>query len=582
MSAVLSTISGKPTAMKQPDLPVLWWSRAAGLMVIVMSLLLFDSKVTPSQRLTAQSGDVSTRVESELARLTLRQKVAQMFVFTFYGSPPNQPAIEFLREWQPGAVALLPSNLGDPAQIARLTNTLQQTSLDAGGLPLLVAVDQEGGIIAHLEDGFTRWPVPTLLTATADADLAYRVGRAFASEMRAVGVNMNLAPVADLLTNPANPIIGRRAFGADGEQVGPIVTAFSQGLQAGGVLATAKHFPGHGDTDADSHVTLPVITHDRQRLDAIELAPFRALITADVAAIMVAHVVYTALDPEPARPASLSSAIVSDLLRAQMGYEGLILPDALDMDAIDTVYSPVEAALASVQAGHDLILTGAHVSPQSQADAIQAVIDAVEAGEIDEMRIDDSVRRILTTKARFDLLDWEPIVVPRGTQVSTQSGGEALVSEMFAKGITIAHGGVYLPAPPDSLLIYPASQPSLWRACDAAGHFVPLGVSDRPTSEEIAWAASAAERAPLVITFTRDAANNPAQRALVEQLPAEKTLVVALQSPFDIEVLPTTAAHLLTYSPLPAAYEPLCAILAGTRQAVGQLVVDLASPSASP
>ena len=577
MSDVLSTMSGKLTAMKRPDLSVVRWSRAAGLIFITLSLLLIDSML-----LAAQSNPISARVESELARLSLRQKVAQMFVFTFYGSPPNQPAVEFIREWQPGAVALLPSNLGEPAQIARLTNTLQQTSLDAGGLPLLVAVDQEGGIIAHLEDGFTRWPVPTLLTATADVDLAYRVGRAFASEMRAVGVNMNLAPVADLLTNPDNPIIGRRAFGADAAQVGPVVTAFADGLQAGGVLATAKHFPGHGDTDADSHVTLPVIMHDRQRLDAIELAPFRALIAADVAAIMVAHVVYTALDLEQRRPASLSPPIVSDLLRAQMGFEGLILPDALDMDAIDTAYSPVEAALASVLAGHDLILTGAHVSPQSQVDAIQAVIDAVQAGEIDEARIDASVRRILTAKARFDLLEWEPIDVMQGTQVATQSGGEALVSEMFSRGITVVHGGDRLPAPADSLLIYPASQPSLWRACDAAGQFVPLGVSDRPTSEEIAWAASAAERAPLVITFTRDVATNPAQRDLVERLPAEKTLVVALQSPFDIEVLPSTAAHLLTYSPLPAAYEPLCAILAGTQQALGQLVVDLALPSDSP
>lgn len=517
----------------------------------------------------------STSLDDVLAAMSLRQKVGQMFVATFYGPAINEPARLFLQGYQPGAVVFLPSNLENPNQIARLTNDIQQTLRDAGTVPAFIGVDQEGGIIAHLEQGFTRWPVPMLLTATGDAELAYSVGMAYAQEMQAVGINMNLAPVADLYTNPDNPIIGRRSFGAFPGQVAPIVAAFAQGMQSGGVLAVAKHFPGHGDTSADSHVTLPVISHDMARLTTTELVPFSALAQANVGGIMTAHIYFSALEPETGMPGSLSGAIVTDLLRDQLGYDGLIVTDALDMDAIDTVFSPAEAALMAIEAGSDWVLTGAHVSPDAQAAAIEAVVAAVESGEIDEARIDASVRRILTAKQNLGVLDAQPVDAFLAADAIDLEAHAELISQMFAEGTAIAYGEESIPVQSGALTIYPASQPSLWNACAQGGSYQPLGISDRPTADEIAWARSAASTAEQVVVFTRNLEENAQLAELVNGLPLERTVVVALHSPEDWRYIPRPQAYMMTYSPLPAAYEPVCRILSGQLPATGQVVINM-------
>ncbi|MBZ0290765.1 MAG: glycoside hydrolase family 3 protein, partial [Anaerolineae bacterium] len=321
-------------------------------------------------------------------RLTLEQKVAQMFIVNLFGGQLNAPGKAFLEQWQPGGVVLIGENTGTPDEVARLVNSYQQTITDASGPPLLVAVDQEPGPISHLKDGFTQFPTPTLITATGDPQMAYAVGRAIGDELRAVGVNMTLSPIADLETNPKNPIIVRRAFGNDPALVSPMIGAFVEGTQAAGVMATAKHFPGHGDSSDDSHTSLPVIDLSRDRLQSIELAPFRAAIESKVAAVMAAHIWYPALEPEANLPASLSSNVITGLLRAELGYDGLVLTDALDMDAIDTTYSYPEAVVKAIQAGVDLVIS-AHIGLDSQVAAIQAVVNAVLVGTISETRIDE-------------------------------------------------------------------------------------------------------------------------------------------------------------------------------------------------
>lgn len=515
-------------------------------------------------------------IESIIAQMSLRQQVAQMFVATFYGNPLNEPSRDFLQTYQPGMVALLPSNLGNPQQVAQLSNDMQAAITQAGGIPLFVAVDQEGGIIAHLEDGFTRWPVPMLLTATQNPELAYKVGEAYAEEMRAVGLNMNLAPVADLYTNPDNPIIGRRSFGARAEQVTPIVTAFAQGMQSGGVLAVAKHFPGHGDTSADSHVTLPVVDYDAARLHQVEMAPFVGLAQGGVGAIMTAHIWYPALEPESLVPASLSERVVTGVLRDEMAYQGLIMTDAMDMDAIDINHSPQDAALMAVMAGNDLILTGAHVSLEFQAQAIEGVIAAVEAGEIEAARITSSVRRILRAKQQMGVLDWAPVDVYMADEAVNLAAHAEVVTAMFEEGIAVAYGADQLPLQQNALLIYPASQPSLWRACAQYAPYQPMGYSDTPSADESAWARGAAAGASQVVIFTRNLAENAPLLELVNELPPEKTIVVAMHAPEDWQVIPEVRGYVMTYSPLFAAYEPLCAILSGALPAKGQVVIDMA------
>lgn len=519
-----------------------------------------------------------TRTEAILTTMTLEQKVAQMFVVTYNGAPPNEAVRQLLAQWQAGAVVLLPSNLGNPRQITQTTNTLQETVIAAGGQPLLIAVDQEMGIIAHLKDGFTEYPVPSLLTATQDEDLAQRVGRALAQEMRAVGINMNLAPVADLDTNPRNPIINRRAFGGIPEFVMPIVRAFSQGLQAGGVLATLKHFPGHGDTAQDSHVTLPILPFNLDDLQARELVPFMGAL--DVAgAVMVAHIAFPALD-DAQTPASLSQRIVTGILREGLAYDGLILPDAMDMDAIDTVYSPSQAALRAIHAGHDFILLGAHISPNAQSTAMQTVVDAVRAGDVPLARIEASVRRILRAKEALGVLDWQPLDPATAEARVNTTEHQALIPELFEKGVALAwdDAGIF-PLAGDVLVVYAASRPSLWRACadvvQNTARLQPLGVSLNPSDEEVAWARTASRTADRVLVFTLNALDSPAQQRLIAALPPEKTLVVALQSPYDAGVVGGVGAFMLAYSPMLAGNAPICQTALGASPAQGRVVVEL-------
>lgn len=514
-------------------------------------------------------------IGAQLARMSLEQKAAQMAVVSFFGTELPYDVQEFLAQWQPGAVVLLPRNLDTPEQMTRLTNAIQQQLIDSGGLPAFITVDQEGGIISRLQEGFTRWPVPSLLTATQNPQLAYRFGEALAEELRAVGFNMNLAPVADLHTNPVNPVIGRRAFGSFPQQVAPMVAAVVQGMQANGVLATLKHFPGHGDTFTDSHIELPTLPYSPAQLANRELIPFVASIEAGAGAVMVAHLSMPVIEPDVRLPSSLSENVVTNLLREGMEYEGLIVTDALDMDAVDRQYSTPEATVRAVQAGHDLIILGAHISPQAQAAAMQALVDAVHSGEIAEARLDESVRRILRAKAAYGVLGWQPLDPDTARERIARDEHEALIPELFAQGITLVMDGPGLvPLPDSSLFVYPATRPSLWQACQPSP-WQPMGVSLYPTQAEMDAVAQAARNVEGVVVFTQNVADNTAQQNLVALLDPGQTLVVALWSPYDLQSLPTIGSYLVSYSPLLQANEALCAILHGEQPARGVLSLNL-------
>ena len=532
---------------------------------ICFTLLLI---VLPAQ---SQTQSIDDRIQS----MTLEQKVAQMFVMSFFGTEINFAVDELLDDWQVGAVVLLPSNLDNPQQITRLTNDIQQTLLENDGFPAFIAVDQEGGIIAHLEDGFTTWAVPSLLTATQNPDLAYEFGQALAEEMLAVGINMNLAPVADLQTNLSNPIIGRRSFGNDPNLVAPIISAVVEGMQDNGVLATVKHFPGHGDTVSDSHLELPILPFTEEDLLQRELIPFQSAIDSDVGAVMVAHIYFPQIDTEANLPSSLSVNIINGLLRDQMGYEGLVITDALDMDAIDTVYSPSNSALRAIEAGNDFVLLGAHISPENQIIAMQAVVDAVLDGDILESRIDASVRRILLAKEEMNLFSWQPLDANSADQRIDVDAHQLLVEEVFRQGITQVHdNGEILPLPTNTLMIYPNIRANLGLACNRGGWQF-AGISTQPSDEEITRLSQASQYADAVLIFTENVENNLQQQALVAALPAEKTVVVALWSPFDVLSLPPVASYFVTYSPLSQSYAPLCDILHGDAEALGTLSVML-------
>jgi beta-N-acetylhexosaminidase len=336
--------------------------------------------------------------------MTLREAIGQLFILGFEGKEVPQPLKAFLRQYNPGALILFARNLGSPEEVATMTEALQAAS----PTPLLIAIDQEGGRVARLGPPFTQWPSASAVGTFGSAEMARTLGEAMAKELLAVGINTNLAPVLDVLTNPDNPVMAGRSFGADPHAVARLGTAFFCGHRDAGVLAVGKHFPGHGDTVADSHQELPVVRHDLARLRDVEFVPFAEAIRKGIPALMTAHLLVPALDPE--RPATLSRAILSDLLRERLGFSGLIMSDDLLMRGIADTIPPGEAAIRFLEAGGDLILICQDEAAQREAFA--AVAEAVETGRLSEARIRASCYRIARVKAEY---------VRRGTPPSSEA-----------------------------------------------------------------------------------------------------------------------------------------------------------------
>ena len=299
------------------------------------------------------------------------------------------------RDFSLGGVILFARNVAEPEQVAELCYESARLVPD---LPLWVSVDQEGGRVARLKAPFTEWPPMATLGRSGDVRLAERFARALATELKAAGITLDYAPVLDVLTNAKNPVIGDRALAEKAEDVGRLGAAIIRTLQAEGVAACGKHFPGHGDTSVDSHLELPLVEHPPDRLRAVEFVPFRAAVQADVATIMTAHVFAPALDEQ--RPATLSRRVVTDLLRHELGFEGVILSDDLEMKAIADGYAVPEAAVLAIEAGCDgaLICSG---DTATQIAALEALIYAVEQERLPYKRVEDALLRQRRAKERF-------------------------------------------------------------------------------------------------------------------------------------------------------------------------------------
>lgn len=298
-------------------------------------------------------------------------------------------------EFDLGGVIYFARNVVEPRQVAELSREVAALARD---WPFWISVDQEGGRVARLKRPFTEWPPAITLGRSGDAKLAERFASALASELRAVGINLDYAPVLDVHTNPANPVIGDRALAERADLAASLGRAVVRGLQNAGVSACGKHFPGHGDTSSDSHEELPVVDHDPRRLEAVELVPFRAAIEEGVATIMTAHVLVPALDEE--RPASLSPHIVNDLLKTTLHYEGVVLSDDLGMKAISATIPLAEASIAALEAGCDAVLY-CNSTVDEQVAALEAIIRAAESGRLKPSRLDDALARQRRVKERF-------------------------------------------------------------------------------------------------------------------------------------------------------------------------------------
>jgi beta-N-acetylhexosaminidase len=324
-----------------------------------------------------------------------RRHIGQLAIAGFAGHdiPPEMRSMA--REFDLGGIILFARNVDEPEQVAELSRQAQTL---AGELPLWVSVDQEGGRVARLKEPFTRWPAMQTLGRSGDEQLAARFAAALGAELKATGISFDYTPVLDIQTNPENTVIGDRALATRPEDVARLGRAIITTLQAGGVAACGKHFPGHGDTSADSHHELPLIEHPPDRLEAIELQPFRAAIDANVAAIMTAHVLIPALDDQ--RPATMSPRIVDEMLKRDMRFGGLVVSDDMDMRAASGTHGVPASAVAAIAAGCDVVLL-CGPSQETQMATMEALIRALEAGVLPLKRVENALERHQRVKERF-------------------------------------------------------------------------------------------------------------------------------------------------------------------------------------
>ena len=398
-----------------------------------------QSPIESTSPLTPLTPEQRSWVESSLRSMTLEEKVGQLLFTTYHGSFTATDSATYaqmmhdINDLRVGGFITITH--GSPLGIVKdqayptavLANQLQSKSR----LPLMIGADYERGTAMRQDEG-TSFPTAMAVAAAGNPQDAYTMGKITALEARAVGVQWIYAPVCDVNNNPANPIINTRSFGQDPNSVAKFVTAFIRGVEENGSLATAKHFPGHGDTATDSHIDLPIIKADRDRLEHLELVPFRAAIAAGVGSIMTGHLDVPAFEPDPNTPATLSKNILTDLLRKQLDFQGLVITDALDMGGITVRYAPGDAAVRAFLAGADALL----MPPVPDA-AYEAILNAAQSGQISQERLDASLRRILEAKARLGLNKNRLVDITALNEKFGQTEWQDVAQQISDRGITL-------------------------------------------------------------------------------------------------------------------------------------------------
>ncbi|MFB6194564.1 MAG: beta-N-acetylhexosaminidase [Haloplanus sp.] len=520
----------------------------------------------------------SSTVDVDVADLTLEQKVGQLFQVGFHGTEAGETIRELVADYHVGGVIYFSRNVESAEQTADLSAALQAEARESTGLPLLLSTDQEGGVVTRVPFG-TVPPGQMALGAAGDAGLAREFGSAVGRQLRAVGINMNFAPVLDVNNNPDNPVIGVRSFGSDPGLVGDLGEAVAGGLQEVGVAACGKHFPGHGDTAVDSHEAMPTVAHGRERLDEVELAPFRAAIDAGIDAIMTAHVNFPAIEPDDDTPATLSRNVLTGLLREELGYDGVVITDCMEMNAIADGVGTVEGAVRTIQAGADMVLVS-HTAERQRA-AIEAVQEAVRSGDLPESRVDEAARRVLRLKD-------ERIGAVEAPSAAAASEGLVETAERIGRAaVTLVRDDDGLvPLPDGDVFVwdFPADRGSpaedaavdggpLVDALEARGRSVRRHTFDAGEPDDL----PTVEDDEVVVACTYDAARNDDQaavvnRALDDGLPV---VVLAMRNPYDLRALPGAASFLTTYDYSPAMLDAAADVLTGAHEPEGRLPVSM-------
>lgn len=482
-----------------------------------------------------------------MSKPSLDTMLGQLMVVGFEGKRVPHEMETFLKEYQVGNIILFARNIGTPEEVLTLTSTLQRIARESGQEhPLLICIDQENGIIRRISKGTTLLPGAMAVAATNDPQNAYDMSFISGTELLYLGINWNLAPVLDVNNNRDNPVIGVRSFGEDPEKVALFGERSMAGLQQAGMVTTLKHFPGHGDTNIDSHLGMPRIDHSFERLKAVELYPFQTCIDAGADTIMSAHIHFPALEESDHVPATLSKRIITNLLRNEMGFNGVVTTDCMEMDAISKTVGTERGCVEALKAGVDLAMVS-HTF-KKQKGALQQLKKAVENGELKIERVTEAYYRVLALKEKYVMNKEKHASVP--VSVGGQTHQEKAMA-VYEKSVTLEKGADLLPLQESGkrILVIEPPESILTRAEDKQYAHAALGlavqsivtsadVKNMPLSSEELLAIK--DHYDTVIVGVLSASQQLNQHELLKQLVdlAIEVHVVAMRSPYDLAILP--------------------------------------------
>ena len=523
--------------------------------------------------------------------MDLQTKIGQLITLLVYGDSADTaddrntelygvatPA-EVIRRYRPGGVIYFAwaGNTDNPQQIGRLSNGLQAAAKAAGLPPLIIGTDQETGRVARMGPPATQFPGAMALAATHSPDLVRQAYAITGTELRAVGINADFAPVADVNVNQSNPVIGIRSFSSEPDVVSDHVAAATAGLQLdAGISAAAKHFPGHGDTASDSHHGLPVITHSMIDWEFLDALPFRAAVRAGIDMIMTGHLALPDRDPS-GDPATLSRPILTGLLRDDLGFPGVIITDSLRMDGVRERYGDDEIAVRALEAGVDILL-----EPADPDAAVAAIIRAVSSGRLTEQRIDASVQRILDLKRRRGLFDAAPTDPATIDRVVGSEAHQARAAAITDATITLARDDQFqIPLRRALTCVLGPDEASVGRVTEglqAAGlQTSALVTGNEPGRLLIDAARRQARAAQQTVLITNAGWRSQRQRVLARAVrqAAERVSLVAITEPYDVGLVADGGTMLLTYSATPGAIDALVRVLVGKVRPTGRLPLSV-------
>lgn len=523
-------------------------------------------------------GVSATGAESRIKGLSQEEKVGQIMMCYFEGPALSANLKRMIGDLKIGGVILYSSrgNIVSTGQVSDLCRNLRSFASSSGSWPLFIGIDQEGGLIQRITEGVTRFPGNMALGAANDEKLAAEAAGVMARELSALGINMNFAPVADVNNNPFNPVIGVRAFGSSPELVSRLSGAMASAFASEGVVPSAKHFPGHGNTETDSHSGLPLISSTREELEKTEFPPFRTLVTSGVPMVMTAHVLVLALDPE--LPATLSPSILG-MLRKEMGFSGVIITDSMGMGALKKGRTVAEAAIAAFNAGADILLFGADRGYEEQEHFLiyEALLEACRNGTIPEQRLDEAVGRILDLKEKAVIFR-EPEEMP-GIRVPCPEG-ELIAGRVAAKSVTLVRGwreasekiqkGEKIP------LVWPEEQRTAAEILvETCPFFDLLALPGKPGKEEVRLLSEKLGDQEVIFAADYDCWKNEPWLDLLRTLGQERVFLLSARTPYSLLALPEAKGFFALYSDVPATMKALGQILNGKASPMGKLPVEL-------